>query len=193
MVGGVSGVEAPASNAKVLHQRLVVAVLVSFLAFGVLTGFADILASLALTGQPFAVVGRLVLGGHWEAVFAYILGHNMGLASVVPAVGLTLVARYDLPTRRLALRTLLASSCLALVWGLLLFPLPDDPSVAILFGLEAIGVMLLAIPSYLRLSPDAAHGSGTRLAPKLVPWLLAAFAVLAAAAFYETLLVAGLA
>lgn len=184
MDGGVEG----ASGRH--HHRVMVAALVCFLAFGVLSGFADILGSLALTGKPFAVVGSLVTGGHWEAVFAYILGHNMGLASVVPAVGMTLVPRYDAPTRRLAMRTLLASSCLALVWGLVLFPLPSEPDIALLFVLETVGVMLLAVPSYLRLSPDAA--SGSRVAPQLVPWVLAAFAVLAGAAFFETLLVAGI-
>lgn len=173
----------------VVSERALAGVLLLFVLFGLASGLLDVLLSRVLTGRPFAVLGTLVASASWEAVFLYILGHNMGLAAVVPGLGAALLPVAKPGERLFALRVLLAASVLALFSGLLLFPVPSSLPVFALFMAEAMGVALLAVPAYRALRRRIEKPSTTGLAP----WALASFAVLAAAAFYETLLVAGIA
>lgn len=166
------------------HHRGLFALLTAATLASLVSGLVDGLVSIAATGRPFALSWLLVQGGHYPTLFVYILVHNIGLGAAVVTFGLVFLAFRLEWQRLLGLRVLLAAIMLALLLGALAVSW-RGPFFWALAAMEAVGVLLLAVPSYQLLRTSEPLDSRA-----IAPWAFGSFAVLAFASLVETVALA---
>jgi hypothetical protein len=181
-------------------------VMMALLVLSVVTGIYDVLLPALAGARPFYHLAKFLDAFGYFYLYLHIYVHNLGLACLLPAVGL-MAMYYEKKTqfRPLILNVLAFTSLIALYSGLIYMDIEVTRRMLIVFVFETEGMMIMTIGSY-----SFMHGmdfkerkTGRKLArmgfadtiepivQKIFPYFIVSALSFAAGAFFELRIIAG--
>lgn len=172
-------------------------IMLSLTFLSIITGLFDVLVPIATGEQPFYHLSKFVGLFGYTYIFLHVFFHNLGLACVVPSVGLISIYYEKKEKFRPLIGNILAFAVLfALFSGLAYMKLELDKHTLILIIFETEGVLTLALSGYAFMQnieiKDTLNETVREPIQKILPYFILSVITLAIGAFFEAIMIAGI-
>ena len=172
-------------------------IMLSITFLSIITGFFDVILPILAGDQPFYHLSKFVGIFGYAYIFLHVFFHNLGLACVVPSIGLLSVYYEKKERFRPFIGHILTFTVLfALFSGFIYMELDLNKHTLILLIFEIEGVLILALGGYSVLQnieiKETLNKTIQEPIQKIIPYFILSVITLAIGAFFEVMIIAGI-